>query len=351
MRTTLPSYLGAFLLLLVVSVSSAQDPHFSQFYNAPLHLNPALVGVFDGQFRVATNYRNQWSSILGADAFKTLHAGADMRMRVFQNDYFTAGLNVLQDQAGAGAFKRGHTALTAGYQKQLSGSKYRRDHQYLTVGLQAGFGQFSHDWGNYWFSNQYNPITESVDPGAPSGELLADNTGLFLDISAGLMYYAVFDKDASVYVGGAIMHANQPGISFLNDGSETLYQKLVFHAGGQIPFNPNFSILPAAYIAFQGPSSQMVLGNNFRLTNNDWYEVAIRAGLWTRLSNRLDSGKVMDALIYSFTLEMERWQLGLSYDVNHSSLRTATSGRGGFEISLIYIHPTQSRYRVNCPRF
>lgn len=351
MRLNLHKLVCAIFLLTLSGTLSAQDPHFSQFFNAPLHLNPAMSGVFDGQFRVAANYRNQWSSILGADAFKTMHASVDMRTRVFSGDYFTTGLNVLQDQAGAGTFKRTNAQLTAGYLKQVAGGRYRRDKQYLSAGLQAGLGQFSHEWGNYWFSNQYNPITEVVDPSAPSGEFLADNTGLFLDISAGLMYYAVFDKDASVYAGGAVFHANQPNISFLDDGSEKLYQKMIFHAGGQVPFNPNFSILPAAYIAFQGPSSQMVFGNNFRFTNNDKYEVAIRAGVWTRLSNRLDSGKVLDALIYSFTLEMERWQLGLSYDVNHSSLRTASNGRGGFEVSLIYVHPTQTRYFVDCPQF
>jgi type IX secretion system PorP/SprF family membrane protein len=329
----------------------AQDPHFSQFYNAPLYLNPAMTGIFPGQFRFAANYRNQWSSVLGADAFRTIHASGEMRFQVLRDDYFAFGINVMQDQAGAGQLRQSAGNLGASYLKQLAGGKYRTDHQYLVAGLQAGFGQYSQDWGNFWFSNQYNSSIEAVDPTLPANEFLAQSTGMFLNINAGLMYYAVFDKDASVYGGAAIMHANQPNISFLNDGGEDLYSKITVHAGGQIPFSPQFSILPAAYVAFQGPSTQSVLGANFRYTNNDWYEVALRAGLWTRLANRLDKGVAMDALIYSFILEMERWQLGLSYDVNHSSLRTATNGRGAVEVSLIYVHPYKARYRVNCPVF
>ncbi len=333
------------------TILRAQDPHFSQFYHAPLQVNPAMTGVFPGQFRVALNYRNQWSSILGGDAFRTINAAGDMRFEVFGQDYFAFGLNLMQDQAGAGQLRQSQGNVSVGYLKQIAGGKYRSDHQYLVAGMQAGLGQFSQDWGQYWFSNQYNAATESVDPGLPSNEFLAQSTDIFLNINAGLMYYAVFDEDASIYGGAAFYHINQPGISFNNDKSEKLYRKVMVHAGGQIPLNPSFSILPAAYLSLQGPSMQTVLGSSFRYTNKDWYEVAIRAGIWTRLANRLDSGMVMDALIYSFILEMDRWQLGLSYDVNHSSLDVATHGRGAMEIGLVYVHPYQSRYRVNCPTF
>ncbi|MEL7160766.1 MAG: type IX secretion system membrane protein PorP/SprF, partial [Bacteroidota bacterium] len=39
----------------------AQDPMFSQFYAAPLRLNPALAGVSTAP-RVALNYRTQHTS-------------------------------------------------------------------------------------------------------------------------------------------------------------------------------------------------------------------------------------------------------------------------------------------------
>ena len=42
-----------------VSLLSAQDTHFSQFYASPLNLNPALTGVNDGTYRIAGIYRNQ----------------------------------------------------------------------------------------------------------------------------------------------------------------------------------------------------------------------------------------------------------------------------------------------------
>jgi hypothetical protein len=52
------------LLLLFLSASRAQDQHFSQFYAAPLSLNPALTGAMEGSYRVGTVYRDQWRKVM-----------------------------------------------------------------------------------------------------------------------------------------------------------------------------------------------------------------------------------------------------------------------------------------------
>ena len=56
--------LQLFVLTLVVLRASAQDPHFSQFYMAPMYLNPAMVGAFDGNYRLSGLFRGQWGSVL-----------------------------------------------------------------------------------------------------------------------------------------------------------------------------------------------------------------------------------------------------------------------------------------------
>jgi hypothetical protein len=47
--------------------------------------------------------------------------------------------------------------------------------------------------------------------------------------------------------------------------------------------------------------------------------------------------------------------VALSYDVNVSQLKTASMGRGGFEISLCYIgflhRDNSSEYKMLCPKF
>jgi hypothetical protein len=129
-----------------------------------------------------------------------------------------------------------------------------------------------------------------------------------------------------------------------------LHMRITGHAGAEIPLNRELSLLPAILVMSQGPSFQTNFGANFRYSNHDWREVAIRVGLWSRISKTVDGGHA-DALIVSTILEMERINLGLSYDVNTSSLKTASQSRGSFEISLIYVHPSKTKYKVNCPKF
>jgi type IX secretion system PorP/SprF family membrane protein len=53
--------LGSIVLFLSFS-AQAQDVQFSQFYAAPMYLNPAFTGSSE-MTRVGFNFRNQWPSL------------------------------------------------------------------------------------------------------------------------------------------------------------------------------------------------------------------------------------------------------------------------------------------------
>ena len=42
---------------------SAQDINFSQFYDVPMLRNAALAGIFTGNVRLTSAYRNQWQAV------------------------------------------------------------------------------------------------------------------------------------------------------------------------------------------------------------------------------------------------------------------------------------------------
>ena len=56
---------GTLLLLLVLCTArvQAQDAHLSMYDAAPLFLNPAMTGVFQGDWRVHGQYRTQWKAV------------------------------------------------------------------------------------------------------------------------------------------------------------------------------------------------------------------------------------------------------------------------------------------------
>src|SRR6202000_159144 len=87
-------------ILLMPFCTRAQDIHFSQFYETPLLGNPSLAGIFTGDYRVQTVYRDQWNSF--TNAYRTGSVNAEYKLPIGkQNDYFTTSLEVLWDKAGA----------------------------------------------------------------------------------------------------------------------------------------------------------------------------------------------------------------------------------------------------------
>ena len=61
--------------------------------------------------------------------------------------------------------------------------------------------------------------------------------------------------------------------------------------------------------------------------------------------------RARDAAIVSLGAKMENIVAKLAYDVNVSTLTTASTGRGGFEISVTYIHSQKKPDTEKiCPR-
>src|ERR1035437_760607 len=93
---SIKKYIFLTLLLLAGNLSMviAQDPHFSQFFDAPLLRNPALAGIFDGDVRVQGVYRNQWSSV--TTPYVTGSLNAEYKQPFGKgSDFLTLGMEVL----------------------------------------------------------------------------------------------------------------------------------------------------------------------------------------------------------------------------------------------------------------
>ncbi len=350
-----------FILLIAAFFSNlgslqAQDPRFSQFPAAPVYLNPAMTGVFDGTFRFSANYREQWASILGDVPFRTISAAFDGRSQIMKTDYIGYSLIAMRDEAGSSRFGQTMAMVGASYLKKLGGNKYAFNDQYLIAGAQVGGGQYNVEWSKLWFSRQFNTTTQLPDPdnlgsGEPTGNSGKTTSDFYTDVNAGLMYYTIFDSNKSFYGGIAINHITQPKIRLFDDANESLYMRWVAHFGGEFPITDELSMLPAFSWMAQGPSRSVQVGSNVRYSNHDWRELAIRAGLWWHLVNKLEKGISGDALIFSAVLEIENINIGFSYDINTSVLNLATNSRGAYEVSVIYVQPSKERIKVKCPKF
>lgn len=338
------------LALGAISIS-AQDIHFSQFYLSPLNLNPAMTGVMNCNIRMVANYRNQWASVLRSNAYNTYSVSYDQRIPVGRYDYFGIGGTFWGDQAGEANFSTLTGKMSASYSKRMGG--YRDQANYLVVGAEAGVAQRSIDFLQLRWGLQHDGAG-GFDGSRPSGEELVfdrDNF-IFADLAAGLLWFMVFDENNSLYFGGAFHHLNRSNQSFSSNEEDLLYSRFTFHAGGEFMMGRRFGLVPGVIVMSQGPSFQVNAGTSFKfLLGNGRSNQSFQFGLWTRVSNKIESGVLNDAAILSTRFDYENFSLGFSYDINVSPLREASNANGGFEFALAYKICGAERRGVYCPNF
>ena len=321
-------------------MSQAQDPNFSQFFASPLTMNPAMTGKFDGDFRVAGNYRNQWPSI--SNAYTTATVSFDMGImkgRIPEYDQFGIGILAFTDRAGDGVLTNNYLGVSLAYHKALDENGF---HQ-LGAGFQATYVNKRLNTADLKFQDQLTPFGFT---GVTSEIFSRDQVNVsYADINAGLFYNGTTDGYNNFYLGASMYHINRPKESF-QGGNFILSARTTIQAGGKIPVGTYNAIHIAANHSMQAKAHNTMLGGAYSLNVNNDEEIPtnLYLGAWYRLN---------DAVIPYLGLEFSDFRIGASYDVNTSSLKAASNSRGGVEISLIYTkrHVDPNAKKLNCPKF
>src|SRR5258708_16648771 len=88
-----------FVLFLMATSAHAQDPNVSQYYAAPLYLNPGFTGTTNDH-RFIANYRNQWPNI--ARGYETFAVSYDYNLHQYNSG---VGFLASVDKAGTAGMK------------------------------------------------------------------------------------------------------------------------------------------------------------------------------------------------------------------------------------------------------
>ncbi len=338
------------LVVLVFSLTQvkAQDPVFSQFYQAGNAINPALSGMFQGEYKLSVSYRDQWYSLLGfQSSYKTAYVSFDYKFDPNKKNVFALGGMLIQDSAGEGRLRQVRGYLGGSYNMQLSESSYNGLSHFLSLGVQLGLGQNTLEWGNLWFGRQFDVpnlrIDTSLDPGEPTPSDLNFDTSVYPDLNLGLAWTGIASKKFSSHAGISLSHINTPSISNFGSIYDSYLRRLSINAGAKIMLNEDLGILPAAVAHFQGPSYLMMLGGSFSYSLLHLNESGFRVGSFLRIANSIE-GVNLEGLVVSALFEKQNMQIGVSYDFTLSGLRLAANSLGGFEISISYISPEGSDY-------
>jgi type IX secretion system PorP/SprF family membrane protein len=340
--------LAAAGFFLFLPKAQAQDKHFTQFYAAPLSLNPALTGAFEGRYRVGTIYRDQWRNVL-ENPIKTFSVAADFRFdaskRRATEDAFALGLMFFNDKVSGIDFNTTQIALSAAYHKSLDDN----GRQFLTLGVQGGVSQRTVNYGSLSFHDQFDGTTGYT---MGSQEVLPGNNISFSDFNVGLNYTSELARDGRFFAGVALHHFLQPVVSFYGNSAEgdRLHAKLSAQLAANIPLSREnrVAISPRLLMAMQGPHFEANVGTNFRFALGQYGSSALHFGTWARPVRNAD-GMGLDAVVALAGIEFNNVLLGLSYDLNIKALQ-ASQRQGAFEISIAYLGSYENE-SVLCPKF
>lgn len=346
------SFLGT--ILLSATVVNAQDIHFSEFYQSPLTVNPALAGS-TGWIRAAMVYRSQDHAVT-ANPYSTIGASFDIKInsRKSSSKYrqagengFGLGVNIYNDREGDANLSTLQANLSLAYQIYLSKTSM------LAAGFQGGVVQRSLNFSKLILGSQYDPSSPTLYNSSYSTEEPNYNSSLIRpDIGAGLVYnykenenYSRGNDQRDLTFGASVFHINEPNYSFFGGSPEIdkLDPRFVIHASGLYGISgTNIAIAPGILFQKQGSDQEILVGTLFR------YMLAEKAKYTSFTKGAAFSVggyyRNDDAIIAAALLEFGSYGIGVSYDFNVSSLSQEVSGRGAFEISLRFLNPAPFLY-------
>lgn len=290
--------------------ADAQDIHFSQFYNSPLMINPALTGAYNGNIaRANVNYKDQRKN--GSSAIQTKAVSFDTRVKKKKWNCTVLGLGIFafdnkekMSQVGTRSVNISSSIFqdVSATQTFILGVQYGLAQKNIAGVRNFGCGDFS--TGILWHYGQ-----------------------------AG--YFKTTNNSIKATVGFAMFHINQPNQS-LNKDSDKLFRKQVWHAHiSWRLFNPAFTIIPNAMFVKQGTSKEFLIGSTIAYCLNknpvdigNQKESAINLGAYFSTNN---------TFILVSQLQIASYAIGISYDmVTFSIPGNAKSEMSGLELCIKY---------------
>ena len=310
--------LNYIVFILLISQVWGQDPHYSQFFMAPQLLNPATTGSASSDWRIMSNYRQQWDN--AETPFSTFSLTMETKLAGKEKGENTIGssFTLMADRSLYGAFKSVYASGAIAYHVQLA-VKHR-----LGLGIHASYGNRRIDYSQLTFGTQFT--SRGFDVSLPSGENSLATMKPFVSLGAGLLYNfhtEYFNLD----VGYSRFHLNKPLQSFIADPQQKIPLRYVAHMN--MEYILSRSLLINVNVAYQKQATQQYYAAGGALgldiSGGDRNKIFF-AGAWYRQE---------DAIYPYISLLIGNVQMGVSYDVTVSKQNLGPSNPRTIELSMV----------------
>jgi len=310
------------IIILLVSLQGlfAQDPVFTQFYAAPILMNPAFVGS-NGDFRLGLGYRNQ--ATRSNYDLKTIYAFGDSWIESINSGI---GISLLNQREELTNYSFIQANLHYSYHLRIS------EKWIFFPGISFGIGYKDFRFGGLLFEDQID-LTGGNDPvtSDPIYDHIAENV-FFIDLAVGGVLYA-----ENAWFGFSLKHLTTPDISFVENEILPLAMHMSVHGGYQIGLDSS------GRNSFFPEDSSLFLTFNY-MKQDVYNRIDFGAEM---IINRFSFGFLSSSVIQKIDsnaeyflsvspvigLETNNFKLGFSYDFPVSNFSTIG---GTSEITLQY---------------
>ena len=333
-----------------VQTTIGQSIHYSQYYNAPMLINPANTGLMpDYDYRLGMNYRNQWAAI--PVPYNTFSGFLDYKIgghndNKVSNNWLGMGFLYNFDQAGDGNLSLSQMQASMAYHLQMS------EFTMLSLGFSGSYVSRSVNYDLLTFNNQWDGFT--FNSSMTSGEKFGIIKAQYYSAGAGLNFAWFPNEAVYIKMGGSVANINQPTESFYANQNQVKMRE-IGNLDMFFQVSPSFVINPSGFFATQSAATEIVAGTLTRTNLGGSYLSGMGDGMTTQLILGAFY-RVGDAVIGVVGFQYASVQFMANYDLTLSSLAPYNSSYGALEFSLVYqglYGKNKSRIKktLGCPRF
>jgi type IX secretion system PorP/SprF family membrane protein len=311
-----------FILFLVNTLNGrTQDVHFSQYYNIPQMINPALIG--DGQMRsrLILNFRNQ--SSFTPNPYKTLSFSGETKLK---NESFSCGIIFLHDKSGVSDYSTNEFCASGVNSIQLT-----KQHS-IKFAFQGGWTQYAVDENNLSWNSQFDG--SKINTSIPSGEPIRKGFGYF-DLSTGMVWKYQMTNKNEIKTGISAFHITHPLYNVFT-AKKLDIRWCIYNEACILIKNTNIRILPSVLFMKQGSANEVDIGTSAKCkigVNKRYTPDKIASYAYFGCYYRSNDA-IMLLTGISF---QEQMIVSISYDITSSQLSKVQKDSGSIEFSVAYI--------------
>lgn len=324
-------------MINMILTMHSQDLHYSQFYNSPQNINPALTGVFNGDHRFILSHRGQWRYV--PVPWTTFSGAYDKNITPYHNEklFYGMGFNLNYDRQGDSRLNLLNIGINGALHAKLN------DKNIFSIGLGLGFASRGFDtkslrWDKQWNGDIFNTSLSSQEAFESTERTSYFETGL------GINYRYQKSNRTNLDLGIGALHLIEPSVQFLGDTPTKLPRRYTFTGVGNFKVADRFDIQLHLLHQLQGKYNETVFGGlgKLHLNQNRGKELQLHLGLGYRTSG---------SFIPTAAIQYKEWYVGFNLDVDKTDFnKTLNTSRGAYELHLRYIIKNVKPFRFkNCP--